>query len=63
MPKKKVDKLDVGEFIKDYVDWIGYLNTIYRESMLVSINGVLVCIALYGAAVIIKADSQASKNF
>ena len=31
--------------------------------MLVSINGVLVCIALYGAAVIIKADSQASKNF
>lgn len=31
--------------------------------MLIGINAVLVCIVLYGAAVIIKADVQASRNF
>jgi hypothetical protein len=62
-PSNDADKLTVGEVIKDYVDWIGFLNTFYRESMLIGINAVLVCIMLYGAAVIIKADVQASKNF
>lgn len=62
-PSNNADKLNVGEGIKDYVDWIGFLNTLYRESMLIGINAVLVCIVLYGAAVIIKADVQASRNF
>lgn len=47
----------------DYVDWIGFLNTLYRESMLLGISAVLVSIVLYGGAAIIKADVQASRNF